>query len=196
MGLTRRKWIQLAAAAGATALVEIPLCADQSGPLFIEVPPTSSGIQWVHDNAMSPKRYLPETMGPGCAFLDFDNDGWMDIFLVNSGPCDFWKPSEPIRNALYKNNRNGTFTDVTERAGVAGGTFGMGVAVGDYDNDGWPDMFVTSYGRCILYKNNHDGTFSDVTDKAGLATTGWTTTARVFRYGQDRQPDPVNCRVG
>src|SRR5579864_3398895 len=109
--------------------------------VFDEVPPEVSGINWVHENAMSPERYLPETLGPGCAFLDFDNDGWMDIYLVNSGPCDFWKPSKPIRNALYKNNRNGTFTDVTEKAGVTAGTFGMGVAVGDFDNDGWPDMF-------------------------------------------------------
>ena len=89
----------------------------------------------------------PRPWDPGCAFLDFDNDGWMDIYLVNSGPCDFWKPPKPIRNALYKNNRDGTFTDVTEKAGVVGGTFGMGVAVGDYDNDGLPDIFVTSYGR-------------------------------------------------
>ena len=76
----------------------------------------------------------------------------MDIYLVNSGPSDFWKPSKPLRNALYKNNRDGTFTDVTEKAGVRGGTFGMGVAVGDYDNDGWPDIFVTAYGNCILYQ--------------------------------------------
>ncbi|MGH9695624.1 MAG: FG-GAP repeat domain-containing protein, partial [Bryobacteraceae bacterium] len=120
--------------------------AQPSEPLFIEIPSSKSGIEWVHDNAMSENRYLPETLGPGCAFLDFDNDGWMDIYLVNSGPCDFWKPPKPIRNALYKNNRDGTFTDVTEKAGVAGGTFGMGVAVGDYDSDGWPDIFVTAYG--------------------------------------------------
>ena len=163
-------------------------------PLFLEVPASSSGIEWVHENAMSPTRYLPETLGPGCAFLDFDNDGWMDIFLVNSGPCDFWQPSKPVRNALYKNNRNGTFTDVTEKAGVAGGAnFGMGVAVGDYDNDGWPDMFVTSYGKCILYKNNRDGTFSDVTEKAGLATPGWTTSAVWFDYDNDGRLDLFIC---
>ena len=95
---------------------------------------------------MSPERYLPETMGPGVAFLDYDNDGWMDIYVVNSGACDFFKPKTPLRNALYRNNRDGTFTDVTEKAGVAGGTFGMGVAVGDYDNDGYPDLFVTPTG--------------------------------------------------
>ncbi len=157
------------------------------------MPPSSTGIEWTHDNAMSDNRYLPETLGPGCAFLDYDNDGWMDIYLVNSGPCDFWKPPKPIRNALYKNNRDGTFTDVTEKAGVTGGTFGMGVAVGDYDNDGWPDIFVTSYGRCILYKNNHDGTFSDATEKSGLATPGWTTSAVWFDYDNDGKLDLFIC---
>lgn len=122
-------------------------------PLFQQVPPNISGITWVHDNAISKDRYLPETMGPGCAFLDYDNDGWMDIYLVNSGPSDFFRPMKPLRNALYKNNRDGSFTDVTEKAGVGGGTFGMGVAVGDYDSDGFPDLFVTAYGRCILYHN-------------------------------------------
>jgi len=142
---------------------------------------------------MSPSRFLPETLGPGCAFLDFDNDGWMDIFLVNSGPSDFWKPSKPVRNALYKNNRDGTFTDVTANAGVAGASFGMGVAVGDYDNDGWPDVFVTAYGRCILYKNNHDGTFTDVTEKAGVATPGFTTSAVWFDYDNDGKLDLFVC---
>src|SRR2546430_2770272 len=93
--------------------------------LFEEIPPAASGITWVHDNALSEMRYLPETLGPGVAFLDYDNDGWMDIYLVNSGPSDFWKPSKPVRNALYRNNRDGTFTDVTEKAGVAGAYFGM-----------------------------------------------------------------------
>ena len=117
---------------------------------------------------MSERRYLPETMGPGCAFLDFDNDGWMDMFLVNSGPSDFWAPAKPVRNARYKNNRDGTFTDVTAHAGIRGVSFGMGVAVGDFDNDGFPDLFVTAYGRPALYHNNGDGTFTDVSENAGL----------------------------
>jgi hypothetical protein len=117
----------------------------------------------------------------------------MDIFLVNSGPSDFWKPPKPVRNALYKNNRDGTFTDVTEKAGVAGAYFGMGVAVGDYDNDGWPDIFVTAYGKCILYKNNHDGTFTDVTEHAGLATPGFTTSAVWFDYDNDGRLDLFVC---
>ncbi|MDQ2840334.1 MAG: VCBS repeat-containing protein, partial [Acidobacteriota bacterium] len=129
MKFTRREWVGLLAAAGAPTLLGYQGApSSESKPLFEEIPPSSSGIEWVHDNAMSPARYLPETLGPGCAFLDFDNDGWMDIYLVNSGPSDFWKASKSIRNALYKNNRDGTFIDVTEKAGVSGGTFGMGVA--------------------------------------------------------------------
>jgi hypothetical protein len=193
MKFTRRQWLWLASAFGASRLLPgVPALAEPA-PLFIEVPPSVSGIEWTHENAMSAKHYLPETLGPGCAFLDFDNDGWMDIFLVNSGPSDFWKPSRPVRNALYKNNRNGTFTDVTEAAGVGGSYFGMGAAVGDYDNDGWPDIFVTSYGKCVLYRNNHDGTFTDVTEPAGLATPGWTTSAVWFDYDCDGRLDLFVC---
>jgi hypothetical protein len=193
MNLTRRQWIWLASAFGAGQLFGARRAFAQPQPLFVEVPSSASGITWVHENAMSPQRYLPEALGPGCAFLDFDNDGWMDIFLVNSGPSDFWKPDKPVRNALYKNNRDGTFTDVTEKAGVGGAYFGMGVAVGDYDNDGWPDIFVTAYGKCILYKNNHDGTFTDVTEKARLATPGWTTSAVWFDYDNDSKLDLFVC---
>src|SRR5262249_53281381 len=105
---------------------EQPALRNDSPAIFEEVPPSASGITWSHDNAMSTERYLPETLGPGAAFLDYDNDGWMDIYFVNYGPCDFFKPTKPIRNALYHNNHDGTFTDVTEKAGVPGGTFGMG----------------------------------------------------------------------
>ena len=133
--------------AGATALARPRRIGAEPRPLFEEVPAETSGIRWVHENAASAEHYLPETMGPGCAFLDYDNDGWMDIFLVNSGPCDFFKPRKPIANALYKNTRDGSFTDVTAKAGVAGNTFGMGVAVGDYDNDGLRRTVQTAYGR-------------------------------------------------
>src|SRR6266853_4733033 len=193
MKFTRREWIRLASTFGATQLLGGRGACGQPLPLFVEVPPSASGIEWVHENAMSPSRYLPEALGPGCAFLDFDNDGWMDIFLVNSGPSDFWTPSKPVRNALYKNNRDGTFTDVTQKAGVTGAYFGMGAAVGDYDNDGWPDIFVTAYGKCILYKNNHDGTFKNVTEKAGVATPGWTTSAVWFDYDNDGRLDLFVC---
>ncbi|HKD07294.1 MAG TPA: CRTAC1 family protein [Bryobacteraceae bacterium] len=192
MRLSRRKFLFAAGAAG--SLLRLPAAPK---PLFEEVPADISGIRWTHENGMSPEHYLPETMGPGVAFLDYDNDGWMDIFLVNSGRCDFWTPKSPIRNALYRNNRDGTFTDVTEKAGVQGGSFGMGVAVGDYDNDGWPDIFVTAYGRPYLYRNNHDGTFTDVSEKAGLTSKlfhgHWTTSAVWFDYDNDGRLDLFVC---
>jgi enediyne biosynthesis protein E4 len=156
---------------------------------FIEVPAKASGIGWVHTNAHSPERFLPETVGSGGAFLDYDNDGWMDIYLVNSGPADFYAPKSPIKNALFRNNRDGTFTDVTDKAGVGGGRFGMGVAASDYDGDGWQDLFVTNYGPDILYRNNGDGTFTDVTEKAGVAVTGWSTCAVWFDYDSDGKLD-------
>src|SRR5271154_1176197 len=100
-----------------------------SPPLFRPIPSTQSGITWTHSSGRSDAYYLPETTGAGCAFLDFDNDGWMDIYLVNSGECDFFTPATKLRNALYRNNRDGTFTDVTLEAGVPGAGYGMGVAV-------------------------------------------------------------------
>ena len=193
--LSRRDFLRISTASAGAGVLNLPRWAAAAArePLFSEVPASTSGIQWTHDNAMSQSRFLPEALGPGCAFLDFDNDGWMDIFLVNSGPSDFWTPPKPVRNALYRNNRDGTFTDVTEKAGVSGSWFGMGAAVADYDNDGWPDLFVTAYGRCTLYKNNHDGTFTDVTEHAGLATPGWTTSAVWFDYDNDGRLDLFVC---
>jgi enediyne biosynthesis protein E4 len=161
---------------------------------FEQIPPSVSGISWSHTNGRSADMYLPETVGAGCAFLDYDGDGWMDVYLVNSGPCDFYSPNPHLRNALYRNNRDGTFTDVTLRAGVPGDAYGMGVAVADYNNDGLPDMYVTQYNRGILYHNNGDGTFSDVTAKAGVSTPGWGTSAVWFDYDNDGYLDLFVCR--
>ncbi len=161
---------------------------------FEEVPPSASGITWTHVAGRSPMRYLPESTGPGCAFLDYDNDGWQDIYIVNSGKCDFFTPSTPLRNVLYRNNRDGTFTDVTEKAGLVGGGYGQGVAVGDYNNDGFPDIYVTQYGRSVLYHNNGDGTFSDVTDKAGVGVAGWASSAVWFDYDNDGVLDLFVCQ--
>ncbi|HEY1272381.1 MAG TPA: CRTAC1 family protein [Terriglobales bacterium] len=156
---------------------------------FEEVPASASGISWVHTAGKSAEKYLPETTGAGCAIFDYDNDGWMDIYLVNSGKCDFYNPAKPLRNALYRNNRDGTFADVTEKAGVPGGGYGMGIAVGDYDGDGFPDLYVSQYGRSILYHNNGNGTFTDVTDKAGVAAAGWATSGVWFDYDNDGKLD-------
>ena len=161
---------------------------------FEELLPVTSGISWVHTSGKSPDMYLPETVGAGCAFLDYDNDGWMDIYLVNSGPSDFYTPPKPLRNALYRNNRDGTFTDVTLAAGVPGNAYGMGVAVGDYDGDGFPDLFLTQYQHSILYHNNGDGTFTDVTAKAGVACPGWASSAVWFDYDNDGRLDLFVCR--
>jgi hypothetical protein len=156
---------------------------------FEEVPPQTSKITWIHNNAQSADRQLPETVGAGCAFLDYDNDGWMDVYFVNSGPSDFFTPTTPLKNALYRNNGNGTFTDVTDKAGVAGGKFGMGVAAADFDADGFVDLYVTNYGANILYRNNGNGTFTDVTDKAGVASPGWSTCATWFDFDNDGKLD-------
>src|SRR5437016_5527047 len=195
MNFSRRGFLRIGMALGAAKALRMPALVPQAPgeSLFLEVSSSSCGIEWVHENAMSDNRYLPETLGPGCAFLGFDNDGWLDMYLVNSGPCDFWTPGKPVHNALYKNNRDGTFTDVTEKAGVAGGTFGMGVAVGDFDNDGFPDLFVTAYGRTILYRNNGNGTFTDVTKESGLPMSGWTTSAVWFDYDNDGRLDLFVC---
>ncbi len=160
------------------------LAQNASHPLFETISPSASGITWRHSNGRSPDYYLPETTGAGCAFLDYDNDGWMDIYLVNSGRCDFFDPQPPLRNALYHNNRDGTFTDVTEQAGVRGGGYGMGVAVADYDADGYPDLFVSQYGRSILYHNNGNGTFAP----------GWASSAVWFDYDNDGKLDLFVCR--
>jgi hypothetical protein len=192
---SRREFLRYAAISAAAAAAPFRLRAAGGPPIFEEIPPAASHITWTHENAMSPERYLPETMGPGVAFLDYDNDGWMDLFMVNSGPCDFYKPQTPLRNALYKNNRDGTFTDVTDAAGVTGGReFGMGCAVGDFDNDGYPDLLVTAYGKCTLYRNNGNGTFSDVTEKSGLlGAPPWTTSAVWFDYDNDGKLDLFLC---
>ena len=170
-----------------------PVAAPSSAPVtYVEVTAKESGITWVHDNGHSDERYLPETCGGGGLFFDYDNDGWMDIYFVNSGLSDFYTPKKPTKNALYRNNHDGTFTDVTDKAGVAAGQmgqFGMGAAAADFDGDGWQDLYVTNYGKNILYHNNGNGTFTDITDKAGVGAAGWSTCATWFDYDNDGKLD-------
>jgi hypothetical protein len=200
--LSRRQFLQMLGCAGAAGALRAGLlpsfaAASSSGnsaSAFEEIPASVSGISWSHVSGRSPMAHLPETVGAGCAFLDYDNDGWMDIYLVNSGRCDFYEPATPLRNALYHNNRDGTFTDVTQKAGVPGDAYGMGVAVGDYDGDGFPDLYVTQYAHSILYHNNGDGTFTDVTAKAGVTAPGWATSSVWFDYDNDGRLDLFVCR--
>ena len=150
-----------------------------------------AGIHFVHNSGAFGKKYLPETMGPGVGFIDYDNDGWPDIFLVNG--MDF--PGHVRQHTtprLYHNNRDGTFTDVTSRAGLNVEMYGMGVAVGDYDNDGYDDLFVTALGQSRLFHNRGDGTFEDVTQKAGLGgIREFSTSAAWVDYDRDGRLDLV-----
>ena len=138
-------------------------------------------ISGTHDKSM-----ILETPGSGVALLDYDNDGWLDIYMLNGSTIPALKGKEPPPRAmLFHNNHDGTFTDVTEKAGVGNGRWGFGVAVGDYDNDGWPDVYVSNFGRNRLYHNNHDGTFTDVAEKAGIALGGWSTGSTWGDYDHD-----------
>ena len=148
-----------------------PASSDSATPAgarirFVDIT-RAAGIHFTHNNGAFGKKYLPETLGPGVAFIDYDNDGWQDIYLVN-GTNLVGHAGRATMPALYHNNHDGTFTDVTRQAGLATEMFGMGVAVGDFDNDGYDDLFVTAYGQNHLFHNNGNGTFTDVTKKAGL----------------------------
>jgi enediyne biosynthesis protein E4 len=153
----------------------------------------SAGITFQQDSTQTDEKYYLETMGTGVAWIDYDQDGLMDLYFVQSGATDAYKPAHPLRSALYRNNGDGTFTDVTEKAGIGGEShYGQGVAVGDYNNDGYPDLYVTGYGRAILYRNNGNGTFTDITAKAGVADEGaWSTSAGWFDFDKDGWLDLV-----
>jgi hypothetical protein len=172
-----------------------------AGPSFTDVT-APLGVGFVHENSPTTNKYLIETMGGGVALLDFDNDGWLDVFFTNGAklqdpmaPDVSPEKSDPrFWNRLYRNNRNGTFTDVTEKAHVPGTGYSMGVAVGDYDNDGFEDLYLTQYGGNVLYHNNGDGTFSDVTKRAGVAAEGWSSSAGFLDFDNDGRLDVFVCR--
>ncbi len=150
-----------------------------------------AGLDKFHHRSGTPeKRTIIETPGSGVALLDYDNDGWLDIYLLNGSTVATLKgKEEPPRAMLLHNNHDGTFTDVTDKAGVANERWGFGVAVSDYDNDGWPDIYVSNFGKNRLYHNNHDGTFTDVADKAGVTLGGWSTGATWGDYDHDGRLD-------
>ena len=202
---TRATWCCLA---GAVAALSFGLLHGQAIPkftgsqgLFIDVT-KSLGIDFLHRASPTSRKYLPETMGAGVALLDYDNDGLLDLYFVNGAPIhDPTSPGTVPRktgpeywNRLYHQRKDGTFEDVTQRAGVQADGYGMGVAVGDFNNDGKPDLYVTQYGHNILYRNNGDGTFTDVTSKAGVAGGGWSSSAIWVDYDNDGRLDLIVAR--
>jgi len=187
----------LGALAQRRAAGSAPPAPAPSAPLFTDVT-EASGIHFRHENSPTTNKYLIETMGGGVAVLDYDGDGRLDVFFTNGAALADPMPAgaEPDKSAprfanrLYRNKGDGTFDDVTQRAGLAAARgYGMGVAVGDYDNDGFEDLYVTNYGANILYHNNGDGTFTDVTARAGVAGGGWSTSAGFFDYDGDGRLD-------
>jgi hypothetical protein len=162
-----------------------------SGPIVFRNVAEQAGLTaWRHQAGTPEKRFILEAKGPGVALLDYDNDGWLDIYFVNGSTLNAWDGHEPSpRAALFRNNHDGTFTDVAAKAGVTNDRWGYGVVVADYDNDGWPDIYVTNYGKNRLYHNNHNGTFTDVGEKAGVAVGSWSTGATFGDYDGDGRLD-------
>ena len=161
-----------------------------SGVLQYKDVTESSQIHFRHNPSVTKEKYILETIGAGAAFFDYDNDGLLDIYLVNGAHLPDLKKSDPgYYNRLYRNNGNGTFTDVTTKAGVIGRGYSGGVAAGDYDNDGNEDLYVTTYLGNILYHNNGDGTFTDVTQRAGVTDGRWSTSAAFLDYNNDGKLD-------
>jgi hypothetical protein len=158
-----------------------------SGPVVFQDIAQKAGLSnWRHVMGTPERRFIIETVGSGVALLDYDNDGWLDIYLVNGSTYDAENgKAPPPHAALFHNNHDGTFTDVAAKAGVGNDRWGFGVAVGDYDNDGWPDLYVTNFGNNRLYHNNHDGTFTDVAEKAGVALGNWSTGPTFGDYDGD-----------
>jgi len=193
-GVSRRSLLQsLAASFAVRPLKRAAEKGSAATPIIFVDVAEAAGITFRHDNAATPEKYLIETMCAGCGWIDYDQDGFLDLYLVNGAATKLYTPPHPLRSALYRNNGDGTFTDVTEKAGVgAPDLFGSGVAVGDYDNDGFPDLYVVGYDRSILYHNNGDGTFTDVTARAGVANHGkWGASAAWFDYDNDGRLDLV-----
>jgi hypothetical protein len=185
----RRLTLGLGVLAAALALRDGRSSAQIPPVQFTDVT-AAAKIAFKHNSGAFGKKYLPETMGAGCLFFDYDNDGWPDIFLVNSKN---WPghPGPPSYPALYRNNHDGTFTDVTKAAGLAVEMYGMGATAADYDNDGWPDLYVTGLGGNRLFRNLGNGTFAEVTAKAGVANGGFSTSAMFFDYDRDGWLDLV-----
>ena len=163
----------------------------KSGPVVFKDISAQAGLtSWKHTMGTPQKAYILETIGSGVALLDYDHDGWLDIYIVNGSTFDALDgKTQPPHAALFHNNHDGTFTNVAEQAGVTNDRWGFGVAVGDFDNDGWPDLYVANYGKNRLYHNNHDGTFTDVAETAGVTLGNWSTGPSFGDYDGDGRLD-------
>src|SRR5579864_2687551 len=163
----------------------------KTGPVIFQDIAAKAGLTtWKHTMGTPEKRYIIETNGSGVGLIDYDNDGWLDIYLVNGSTADALNGKAPApKAALFHNNHDGTFTNVADKAGVTNERWGVGVAIADYDNDGWPDIYVTNFGKNRLYHNDHDGTFTDVAEKAGVTLGNWSTGATWGDYDGDGRLD-------
>ncbi len=199
-------WFRIAATL--LSVVLVPCCQPQASPSQASTKPLQPSSAQPHselpqlvditrstkiqfDHLSSPaKKYIVESMSGGVALIDYDRDGWPDIYFTNAPGIDMALAGHKARSALFHNNHDGTFTDVTEKAGVGYPCWAMGTSIGDFDNDGWPDLLVTCFGGIVLYRNNHDGTFSNVTAQAGLGVdSGWATGAAFGDYDGDGWTD-------
>ncbi len=163
----------------------------KAGPVIFENTAEQAGLtRWHHTMGTADKKYILDAVGSGVGLLDYDHDGWLDIYLVNGSTYDaLTGKTKAPQAALFHNNHDGTFTNVAVQAGVTNDRWGYGVAIGDFDNDGWPDIYVSNYGKNRLYRNNHDGTFTDVAEKAGVTIGGWSTGATWGDYDGDGRLD-------
>ncbi|HEV2463140.1 MAG TPA: VCBS repeat-containing protein, partial [Acidobacteriaceae bacterium] len=163
----------------------------KSGPVIYKDISTQSGLaSWDHVMGTPEEKYIIEANGSGVCLLDYNNDGWLDIYLVNGSTYDALSgKTTPPHAALFRNNHDGTFTNVANIAGVTNDRWGFGCAAGDYNNDGWPDLYITNFGKNRLYRNNHDGTFTDVAEKAGVQLGNWSTGATWGDYDGDGRLD-------
>ena len=190
LGMARPGWLRAATDQAAGQKESTPPSSDL-GVTFLNVARESGLNAKTIFGGEHKNKYLLETTGCGIAFYDYDNDGWLDIFIVNGSRLEGFPTGSEPRSHLFRNNRDGTFTDVTAKSGLAHSGWGQGVCVGDYDNDGWDDLFVTYYGKNVLYHNNGDGTFTDVSQKAGVAGKGtrWNTGCAFVDYDRDGRLD-------
>ena len=163
----------------------------KTGPIVFQDVSKQSGVgSWSHVMGAKDKQFIIDADGSGVGLIDYDNDGWLDIYLVNGSTFEALDgKAEPPHAALFHNNHDGTFTDVAAKAGVTNDRWGYGVAIGDYDNDGWPDIAVTNYGKNRLYHNNGDGTFTDVAEKAGITLGNWSAGVSWGDYDGDGRLD-------